>query len=64
MGPELRALNPAPSHTYPGITMPAAVNTAADPYDSNAVWRDRAMAGTLHSGTVSADPRSRDRTCF
>jgi deaminated glutathione amidase len=114
IGPELRMLNPAPSHTYPGITMPAAmtaaaasnhiwiscpntcapqscwpaflvradgitigrlrrniagvlvstVDTEADLYDSTAVWRDRAIAGTLHSGTVGADRRSRDRTCF
>ena len=114
IGPELRMLNPAPTHTYPGITMPAAmtaaaasnhlwvscpntsapqscwpaffvradgmtigrlrrnvtgvlvstVDTEADLYDSTAVWRERAIAGTLHSGTLGADPRSRDRTCF
>jgi Carbon-nitrogen hydrolase len=29
IGPELRGLNPAPTHTYPGITMPAAMTTAA-----------------------------------
>lgn len=29
IGPELERLNPAPSFTYPGITMPAAMTTAA-----------------------------------
>ena len=35
IGPELRMLNPAPSHTYPGITMPAAMTAAAA---SNHIW--------------------------
>lgn len=29
IGPELRKLNPAPTHTYPSITMPASVTAAA-----------------------------------
>ncbi len=35
IGPELRPFNPAPTHTYPGITMPAAMTTAAA---CNFVW--------------------------
>jgi predicted amidohydrolase len=104
--------NPAATHTYPGITMPAAMTTAAasshvwiscpnssapqslwptffvradgittgrlrrnvpgvllstvdtrqELYDSTAAWREQAMAGVLHSGTVISDPRSDDRT--
>jgi hypothetical protein len=38
------------------------VDTGQDLYDSTAAWRDRAMAGQLHSGTLVSDPRSRDRT--
>jgi hypothetical protein len=40
----------------------AEVDTDADLYDSSLVWRDRALEGTLHSGTVVDDPRSADRT--
>jgi deaminated glutathione amidase len=114
IGPELRKLNPAPTHTYPGVTMPASVtaaaaanhlwiscpntsarqscwpaffvradgvtigrlrrnvtgvlvstvDTEADLYDSTAARRDRAMVGTIHSGSLVADPRSEDRTCL
>ena len=114
IGPDLRSLNRAATHTYPAITMPAAMTTAAacnhlwiscpnssapesawpafftradgvtagrlrrnvpgvlisavdteqNLYDSTAAWRDRAMSGTLHSGTVVDDPRSRDRTRY
>jgi deaminated glutathione amidase len=35
IGPELRGCNPAATHTYPGITMPAAMTAAAA---SNHVW--------------------------
>lgn len=35
IGPTLRWLNPAPTHTYPAITMPAAMTSAAA---SNHVW--------------------------
>jgi len=112
IGPELSALNPAATHTYPGITMPAAMTTAAacnhvwiscpnssapqscwpaffvradgittgrlrrnipgvlisavdagqELYDSTGPWRDRALYGTLHSGTLVSDPRSDERT--
>ena len=112
IGPQFAKLNPAPTHTYPGITMPAAMTTAAacnhiwiscpnssapqscwpaffvradgitigrlrrnlpgvlistvdteQPlYDSTVLWRQPAMAGTLHSGTLVTDPRSDDRT--
>lgn len=37
------------------------VDTDAELYDSTVAWRDRAMAGTLHSGSLVADPRSDDR---
>ena len=37
IGPELRTLNPAPTHTYPGITMPAAMTAAAVPTTSGSV---------------------------
>jgi predicted amidohydrolase len=112
IGPEFARLNRAATHTYPGITMPAAMTTAAacnhvwiscpnssapqscwpaffvradgitigrlrrnvpgvlvstvdtdqDLYDSTAPWRERAMAGTLYSGTPVSDSRSDDRT--
>jgi deaminated glutathione amidase len=45
----------------PGVLV-TTVDTEADLYDSTAAWRDRALAGRLHSGTVPADPRSDDRT--
>jgi hypothetical protein len=39
-------------------------NLEQDLYDSTAVWRDRAMAGVLHSGTLVSDPRSADQTAL
>jgi predicted amidohydrolase len=112
IGTGLAQLNPAATHTYPGITMPAAMTTAAacnhvwiscpnssarqslwpaffvradgittgrlrrnvsgvlistvdtrqELYDSAAAWRERAMTGVLHSGTLVSDPRSDNRT--
>ena len=112
IGSEFARLNKAATHTYPGITMPAAMTAAAaanhvwiscpnssapqslwpaffvradgitvgrlrrnvagvlvttvdteqELYDSTAAWRDRALAGVLHSGTLVNDPRSADRT--
>ncbi len=112
IGAQFAPLNRAATHTYPGITMPAAMTAAAacnyvwiscpnssapqscwpaflvradgvtvgqlrrnrpgvllttvdteqDIYDSTAAWRDRAMAGVLHSGKLISDPRSADRT--
>ena len=44
----------------PGVLI-SAVDTAQDLYDSTAAWRERAMTGTLHSGTLVSDPRSDDR---
>jgi predicted amidohydrolase len=41
-----------------------SVDTEQDLYDSTASWRGRAMSGELHSGTLTSDPRSADRTCF
>jgi predicted amidohydrolase len=114
IGPELERLNPAATFTYPAITMPAAMTTAASSnhvwlscpnssapesmwpaffvradgitigrlrrnipgvlvstvdtdqelYDSTAAWRDRAMAGVLHSGTPVSKARSSDRTAL
>lgn len=112
IGTRFAALNPAATFTYPGITVPAAMITAAacnhvwiscpnssarqslwpafcvradgivagrlrrnvpgvltwtadtgqGLYDSTGPWRERAMAGILHSGTAVRDPRSADRT--
>ena len=38
------------------------VDTQAKFYDASAAWRDRAMRGVYHSGTLVRDPRSRQRT--
>jgi predicted amidohydrolase len=38
------------------------VNTDEPLYDSTLAWRDRAMRGTLHSGTLVRDRRSDERT--
>jgi predicted amidohydrolase len=112
IGTDVTRFNPAPTFTYPGITMPATMIAAAASshvwiscsnssapeslwpaffvradgiavgrlrrnkpgvlvstvdtkealYDSTAAWRDRAMAGVLHSGTLVSDPRSSNRT--
>ncbi len=40
----------------------STVDTNARFYDSTAPWRDRAMRGTLHSGKLVDDARSRCRT--
>ncbi|MCI2416841.1 carbon-nitrogen hydrolase family protein [Saccharopolyspora sp. K220] len=111
MGTAFETLNRAATFTYPGVTMSAAMTTAAacnhmwiscpnssapeslwpaffvradgvtvgrlrrntagvlvstvdigkELYDSTAAWRDRAMAGILHSGTAVDDPRSKGR---
>jgi deaminated glutathione amidase len=45
----------------PGVLV-TTVDTEQKLYDSTAGWRDRAMAGQLHSGTLASDPRSADRT--
>ncbi|MDA3625090.1 carbon-nitrogen hydrolase family protein [Saccharopolyspora sp. WRP15-2] len=45
----------------PGVLV-TTVDTEADVYDSTAAWRDRAIAGVLHSGTPVEDERSRNRT--
>ncbi len=37
------------------------MDTGQDLYDSTAAWRERAMTGTLYSGTLVSDPRSDDR---
>ncbi|GAB3510154.1 hypothetical protein [Amycolatopsis cihanbeyliensis] len=42
----------------------STADTAEDLYDSTGPWRDRAMAGILHSGTAVHDPRSTDRTAL
>ena len=112
IGPRFQSLNRAPTYTYPGVTMPAAmtaaaasnhvwiscpnssapescwpaffvradgvttgrlrrnvpgvllstVDTAEELYDSTGPWRQRALAGTLHSGSLVTDPRSANRT--
>jgi predicted amidohydrolase len=45
----------------PGVLL-TAVDTARELYDSAAAWRNRALAGEFHSGTLVTDPRSADRT--
>jgi len=40
----------------------STVNTKQQLYDSTVAWRDRAMRGTFHSGTLVRDRRSRERT--
>jgi predicted amidohydrolase len=40
----------------------STVDTEADLYDSTRVWRDRALAGILHSGSLVYDERSEKRT--
>ncbi len=45
----------------PGVLV-STVDTEEELYDSTAAWRDRAMAGVLHSGELVSDPRSSDRT--
>ncbi|HYX83913.1 MAG TPA: hypothetical protein VE777_02990 [Gaiellales bacterium] len=48
------------------MNRPGVLVTAVDPerelYDSTAAWRERAMRGILHSGTLVRDERSRART--
>ena len=39
-----------------------AVDTHVQLYDASAPYRDRAMRGVLHSGTVQKDQRSVERT--
>jgi hypothetical protein len=38
------------------------VDTDVEIYDSTVAWRDRAMDGVLHSGTLVRDGRSEERT--
>ncbi len=38
------------------------VDTDEEIYDSTVAWRDRAMDGVLHSGTLVRDGRSDERT--
>jgi len=114
IGTHLASLNPAPTFTYPGITMPAAMTAAAasshlwiscpNPSAPESLWpsffvradgvtvgrlrrnragilisaidtdealsttrsqwRERALGGVLHSGTLVTDPRSTDRTAL
>jgi hypothetical protein len=47
----------------PGVLV-TAMDTDQELYDSTAAWRDRAMAGVLHSGTPVSDQRSADRTAL
>ena len=45
----------------PGVLM-STVDTSARLYHGTAGWRDRAMRGVLHSGTLVRDQRSAERT--
>lgn len=40
----------------------STVNTDANLYDSTIAWRERALAGILHSGSLVQDERSEKRT--
>jgi deaminated glutathione amidase len=51
-----------PALTIATCQFPVSVDTGLDLYDSTVAWRERAMAGVLHSGTLVRDPRSADRT--
>jgi predicted amidohydrolase len=42
----------------------STVDTSEKIYDSTVAWRQRAIAGTLHSGTLVSDSRSADRTSW
>jgi predicted amidohydrolase len=43
-------------------TLLSTVDTEVDLYDSTRAWRDHALAGILHSGTLVQDERSEKRT--
>ena len=45
----------------PGVLI-STVDTSADFYDASAAWRDRAIEGVYHSGTLVEDERSDCRT--
>jgi predicted amidohydrolase len=47
----------------PGVLL-SDVDAGIELWDASAPWRDRAMSGELHSGTLVDDPRSDDRTCY
>jgi hypothetical protein len=47
----------------PGVLL-TRVDTSRELYDSTGAWRDRAMAGILHSGALVTDPRSAARTAI
>ena len=40
----------------------SSVDTEEPLYDSTSAWRERALAGVFHSGTLVSDPRSTKRT--
>lgn len=44
----------------PGVVR-STVDTDEELYHSTAAWRERALTGVLHSGTLIEDPRSSDR---
>lgn len=48
-------------NNQPGVLI-STVDTAAKFYDASVHWRDRAIDGVLHSGTLVEDPRSDNRT--
>lgn len=47
----------------PGVLI-SEVDPAGDYWDASAPWRERSIAGRLHSGELIDDPRSSDRTCL
>ncbi len=50
------------AHT-PGVLI-SDVAPSAEIWDAPGPWRERALAGQLHSGELVEDPRSHDRTCL
>ncbi|MGD0553894.1 MAG: hypothetical protein ABSA93_02825 [Streptosporangiaceae bacterium] len=50
------------THTYPGITTGRLRRNFSGVLISTVAWRNRAMAGVRHSGSLVSGPRSDDRT--
>jgi predicted amidohydrolase len=60
--PDGRITGKLPIHK-PGVLL-SDIDAGIEFWDASAPWRERAMSGELHSGTLVDDPRSTDRTCY
>ncbi|MBS0209956.1 MAG: carbon-nitrogen hydrolase family protein [Planctomycetes bacterium] len=60
--PDGRVTGKLPVHKT-GVLI-SELNTESEIWDASAPWRNTALEGTLHSGTLVDDPRSKDRNCF